>query len=221
MGTSSDPGATVLIVDDHPLVRHGLSALLAHESWVGRVYEASTAGEALELAVTHRPGVAVVDLRLPDYDGVELVRRLRRSAPECLVLVLTMTRDESAVRSCLDAGASGYVLKETAPQAVVHAIRTVSDGGLVLGPQVRARAAAPRPAADLPPPLDRLAPRDVRLLTLLAEGQRNGQIAHALGISEKTVRNRLSGILVLLGVADRVQAALLARDKGLLGPPTT
>jgi two-component system, NarL family, nitrate/nitrite response regulator NarL len=223
MATAEGSTATVLLVDDHPLVRHGLRALLEGEPWVGRVIEAATGQEAAELAVAEQPGVAVVDLGLPDRDGIELVRRLRRTVPGCPVLVLTMTRDEASVRACLDAGAAGYVVKETAPRAVVNAIRTVLDGGLVLGPQVTARsglgAGGDAAAGRLPPPLDRLAPYDIRLLTLLAAGYRNGEIARTMGISEKTVRNRLSGILAQLGVADRVQAVLLARDKGLLGPP--
>jgi DNA-binding NarL/FixJ family response regulator len=206
--------ATVLFVDDHPLVRHGLRVLLDAEPWVGRVVEAGTARQAAQLAVAERPDVAVVDLGLPDEDGLELVRRLRRTVPECPVLVLTMTRSESLVRECLDAGAAGYVLKETAPRAVVTAIRAVLDGGVVLGPEVTVRSTA----APLPAPLDRLVPYDVRLLTLVATGYRNGEIARTMGISEKTVRNRLSGILVQLGVADRVQAVLLARDKGLVPP---
>jgi two-component system nitrate/nitrite response regulator NarL len=165
--------------------------------------------------------VAVVDLGLPDYDGVELVRRLRQAVPHCPILVLTLTRDEASVRRCLDAGANGYVLKETAPDVVVNAVRAVHDGGLVLGPRVTARPLASRGEGALPAPLDRLSARDLRLLVLVAKGQRNAQIARALGISEKTVRNRLTGILDALGVADRLQAALLARDKGLLGPPAS
>jgi DNA-binding NarL/FixJ family response regulator len=157
----------------------------------------------------------VVDLGLPDGDGVELVRRLRRN-PGCPVLVLTMTRDEGVVRACLAAGAGGYLLKDSPPDAVVRAARTVLDGGLVLGPEV-ARAALPRGRPDrLPPPLDRLSPADLRLLTLLAEGRTNPGIAAELGVAEKTVRNRVSVLLGVLAVEDRVQAALLAREKGLL-----
>jgi two-component system, NarL family, nitrate/nitrite response regulator NarL len=224
MATIDGSAATVLVVDDHPLVRHGLRVLLEVESWVGRILEAATAREAEQLAVAERPDVAVVDLSLPDQkgsppeqNGLELVRRLRRTVPDCAVLVLTMTRSESTVRACLDAGACGYLLKDTAPRAVVSAIRAVLDGGLVLGPQVTTEPAGKPPTTRrLPAPLDRLAPYDIRLLTLVASGYRNGEIARTLGISEKTVRNRLSGILAQLGVADRVQAVLLAREGGLV-----
>jgi DNA-binding NarL/FixJ family response regulator len=210
--------ATILLVDDHPLVRRGLAAMLGLEGWVGRVVEAASVREGAAVAVTEAVDVAVVDLGLPDGDGVELVRRLRK-APGCPVLVLTMSRDDGTVRACLAAGARGYVLKDSPPDAVVRAARTVLDGGLVLGPEV-ARAALPagspaRPAR-LPPPLDRLSPTDLRLLGLVARGRTNPRIAAELGVAEKTVRNRVSALLAALGVEDRVQAALLARDKGLL-----
>jgi DNA-binding NarL/FixJ family response regulator len=209
------PPATVLIIDDHPLVRQGLASLLTLESWVDQVIEAATGQEAAELVVTERVQIAVVDLGLPDVDGVELVRRLRRLSPQTAVVVLTMSRDDALVRRCLAAGAGGYVLKESPPAVVVRAIHAVLDGGLVLGPRVTTSAAVAPAGGSLPPPLDRLVPRDLRLLRLLAEGRSNKQIALAMGVSEKTVRNRLSGLLATLGVADRVQAALLAREKGL------
>lgn len=210
------PGVTVLVVDDHPLLRRGLATLLGLEDWVGRVVEAGTVRDGATTGAVEAVDVAVVDLGLPDGSGVELVRRLRR-APGCPVLVLTMTRDDAVVRDCLAAGATGYVLKDSPPDTVVRAARTVLDGGLVLGPQV-ASAALPRdrPSA-LPPPLDRLTPADLRLLTLLARGRTNAEAARELGVAEKTVRNRVALMLGLLGVTDRVQAALLARDHGLLG----
>ncbi|BBH68630.1 DNA-binding response regulator [Actinoplanes sp. OR16] len=212
-------GVTVLIVDDHPLVRRGLAAVLDLEPWVGRSVEASTSAEGERLAIAEQPGVAVIDLGLPDGSGLDLIHRLRRAVPSCAVLVLTMTRDDGLVRGCLAAGASGYVLKDSTPEVVLNALRTVADGGLVLGPRVGGPAAlGPGRPAAMPPPLDRLQPRDLRLLSLVAEGRSNGQIARVMGISEKTVRNRLSGVLTTLGVADRVQAALLAREHGLPPP---
>ena len=208
------PAATVLIVDDHPVVRRGLAAMLGLEDWVARVVEAGSVRDGAAAGATERVDVAVVDLGLPDGDGPARRRRLRR-APGCPVLVLTMTRDEGIVRACLAAGAGGYLLKDSPPDAVVRAVRTVLDGGLVLGPEV-ARAALPttRPAR-LPAPLDRLTPADLRLLAHVADGRTNPRIAAELGVAEKTVRNRVSTLLGVLGVEDRVQAALLAREKGL------
>ena len=181
---------------------------------MARVVEAGSVRDGAAAGATERVDVAVVDLGLPDGDGVELVRRLRR-APGCPVLVLTMTRDEGIVRAWLAAGAGGYLLKDSPPDAVVRAVRMVLDGGLVVGPVV-ARAALPttRPAR-LPAPLDRLTPADLRLLALVADGRTNPRIAAELGVAEKTVRNRVSTLLGVLGVEDRVQAALLAREKGL------
>lgn len=206
-------GATVLLVDDHPLVRRGLAAVLGLEPWVGRVVEAGTVREGAATGAVEGVDVAVVDLGLPDGSGVELVRRLRRS-PGCPVLVLTMTRAEGVVRECLAAGATGYVLKDSPPDAVVRAARTVFDGGLVLGPEVAAALSGARPTA-LPAPLDRLSPGDLRLLELIAHGRTNPEIARETGVAEKTVRNRVALLLGTLGVADRLQAALLAREHGL------
>lgn len=211
----TEPPATVLLVDDHPLVRRGLCALLGLEPWVARVVEAGSVAEGARCGAVEAVDVAVVDLGLPDGNGVDLVRQLRR-APGCPVLVLTMTREEAVVRACLAAGATGYVLKDSHPDLVVRAARTVLDGGLVLGPEVAAAALPGGRPARVPPPLDRLTPTDLRLLTLLAQGRTNGQIAAALGLAEKTVRNRVSIVLDVLGVQDRLQAALLAREKGLL-----
>lgn len=207
-------GATVLLVDDHPLMRRGLAAMLGLEPWVGRVVEAGTVRDGAVTGAVEAADVAVVDLGLPDGSGVELVRRLRRS-PGCPVLVLTMTRAEGVVRECLAAGATGYVLKDSPPDAVVRAARTVFDGGLVLGPEVAAAAMPGSRPAALPAPLDRLSPGDLRLLELIAHGRTNPEIARETGVAEKTVRNRVALLLGVLGVADRLQAALLARELGL------
>lgn len=208
------PPATVLLVDDHPIVRRGLAALLGTEPWVGRVVEAAGVREAQERATVERPDVAVVDLGLPDGDGLTLLPRLRRTVPGCALLVLTMSREEATVRACLAAGAGGYVLKDTDPGAIVRSVRAVLDGDLVLGAEVTRALHAPGPAA-LPPPLDRLTPTEVRILGMVARGMSNPAVAARLGVAEKTVRNRLSAILGSIGAADRVQAALIARDAGL------
>lgn len=216
MGQPASPPVTVLLVDDHPLIRRGLSALLGLESWVGRVVEAATIHDGAREAVVWGVDVAVVDLGLPDGNGVDLVRRLRR-APGCPVLVLSMNRDDAAVRECLAAGATGYVLKDSPPDAVVRAVRGVLDGDLVLGAKVAAAALPTSRRTALPAPLNRLTPTDLRLLILVAQGRTNAEVADEMGMAEKTVRNRFSGVLRVLGVADRVQAVLLARKHGLHG----
>ena len=220
-GAGGGPGATpvpmtVLIVDDHPVVRHGLAALLANEAWAGRVVEASGVVEAARLAIIERPRLAVVDLQLPDGTGLALIPRLRTSVPGCEIVVLTLTTEESAVDACLSAGARGYLRKDSPPQALLLAFRTVAEGGTVLGPGVRPHALGTGSTGGVPAPLDRLSPRDLTVVRLLGEGRSNSEIARQINVSEKTVRNRLSMIYSVLGVADRVQAALLVREKGLL-----
>lgn len=213
-------GRTVLVVDDHPVMRHGLVALLAAEEWAGRVVEAGGEVEGARLAVLERPSLAIVDLGLPDGSGVGLIARIRQSVPECSIVVLTMTADDAAVETCLDAGARGYLRKDTPPPALIHALRVVAEGGTVLGPGIGPGTLGRGTTGDLAPPLDRLSPRDLVVVRLLGEGRGNAEIARRLQVSEKTVRNRLSTIYSVLGVADRVQAALLAREKGLVDGPT-
>jgi len=216
-GAAANPApVTVLIVDDHPVVRHGLAALLANEVWAGRTVDASGVVEAARLAIIERPRLAIVDLQLPDGTGLALIPRLRTTVPDCAIVVLTLTTDESAVDACLSAGARGYLRKDTAPQALLLALRTVAEGGTVLGPGVGAGVLGPGPTGGAPAPLNRLSPRDLTVVRLLGEGRSNSEIARQINVSEKTVRNRLSMIYSVLGVADRVQAALLAREKGLL-----
>lgn len=208
----------VLVVDDHPVVRRGVAALLCSETWVGDVLEADTVALAEELAAEHPVRLAVVDVGLPDGDGVDLTRRLKAAHPEMAVLVLTMTAEPDLARAVLSAGGSGFLVKETDPEVLLGAIRTVRDGGLVVGPHLPdARQVLAKPLGDVPRPFDRLSPRELQLVRLVAAGVGNAQIARRLSIADKTVRNQLSNVLVKLGAADRVQLALLARDHGLLG----
>lgn len=206
--------ALVLLVDDHPVVRRGLAAMLNGEPWVSRLIEAGSVADALKAAVLEKPDAAIVDLGLPDGDGVSLIRRLRHAVPGCVVLVLTMTQDDATVQACLAAGATGYLLKESAPDALLPALRTVLDGGLVLGPRV-ATAALSGTRQSVPSPFDLLSPRELQHVGLLAAGLSGAQIADALNVTEKTVRNQMAAILAKLGIADRVRVALLARDAGL------
>jgi two-component system nitrate/nitrite response regulator NarL len=213
-------GVTVLMVDDHPVLRHGLAALLAAEDWAGRVVEAGGAVEGARLAILERPRLAIVDLGLPDGSGIGLITRIRQAVPDCAIVVLTMTTEDAAVEASLSAGARGYLLKDTPPHALVLALRTAAEGGTVLGPGIGAGAFGRGTKAEISAPLNRLSPRDLTVLRLLGEGRGNSEIARQINVSEKTVRNRLSTIYSVLGVADRVQAALLAREKGLVDART-
>jgi DNA-binding NarL/FixJ family response regulator len=164
--------------------------------------------------------VVAMDVALPDGDGIEATRRILRARPEVLVLVLTMADDEDVVARAIEAGARGYLLKDTDPETVIDALRTVANGGVVLGPRIGPAAimavtSRARQPARLPPPLDQLTPREYEILSLLAAGQSNARIARHLSLSEKTVRNQLSNVFSKLNVADRVQAALLARRMGV------
>jgi DNA-binding NarL/FixJ family response regulator len=207
----------VLVVDDHPVVRRGLRAMLESEPWVATVSEAATVAEAVREAEVRPVHVIAMDVRLPDGDGVEAVRRILRATPDTRVLILTMDDDEGVVERALHAGAHGYLLKDTDPETVVDSLRTVAAGGLVLGPRTAgALLTGLRQApARVPAPFDGLTGREREVVGRLTAGDSNAQIARRLGLSEKTVRNQLSAIFAKLGVTDRVRVALLARDVGL------
>ncbi|MFF0717491.1 response regulator [Micromonospora sp. NPDC003816] len=207
----------VLIVDDHPVVRRGLRIMLEGEGWVSAVLEAATCAEAIRLVMTEPVDVVAMDIGLPDGDGVEATRRIVRDRPATAVLMLTMADDDEVVSRSLHAGARGYLLKDTDPDVIVDALRTVAGGGLVLGPRVGPRVLADlqRRPVELPAPFNQLTPRERDILRYLSAGETNARIARRVGLSEKTVRNQLSAVFAKLGVSDRVQAALLARDVGL------
>ena len=205
--------ARVLLVDDHPLFRRGLAALLGVQDWVRDVVEAGDVSGGLAAAAAHRPDVVVLDVGLPDASGIDAVAPLRRTLPGVAVLVLTMHEEDAAVRRALDAGAAGYVLKQSEPDVVVAAVRAVVLGGQVLGPGVSRPQVV---AAGVPPPFDLLTPRQLAVARAVAAGRSTPRVGHELGISDKTVRNVLSSVLAVVGVQDRVTLALLARDRGLL-----
>jgi len=196
--------------------------MLEGESWVDEVLEAATVAEAVRVAVTRDVQVVAMDVALPDGDGVEATRRILRARPDAKVLMLTMSDDEDVVARSLRAGARGYMLKDTDPDIVLDALRTVARGGIVLGPKIGPSVlhSLRRAPAELPAPLDQLTTRERDILDHLSRGESNTVIARNLGVSEKTVRNQVSTVFTKLGVADRVQAALLARDAGLGHLPT-
>jgi DNA-binding NarL/FixJ family response regulator len=208
----------VLTADDHPTFRAGLRAVLAAAPDLELVGEAGTGREALALTAQLRPDVVVMDVQMPDLDGIETTRRLVTTAPAARVLIVTMFEDDATVFRAMRAGARGYVLKGASFDELLRAIRAVGHGEALFGPGVAERlldwfAAAPPPVE--PDAFPELSPREREVLELLTHGRRNQEIAAALFLSPKTVRNLVSSILAKLQVSDRAQAALRARDAGL------
>jgi DNA-binding NarL/FixJ family response regulator len=198
---------TVLVVDDHPLFRDGLTGLLGTVADV-TVLDAVGDGEAaVARAAALGPDVVLMDLNLPGMPGIEAIRRILANDPQTAVLVLTMVDDDGAVSSALRMGARGYVLKGAAQEEVLAALRTVAAGGAVFGAAAAARAlVGPRPGVR-----DILTPRESQVLALIADGRSNPDIARELGVSLKTVQNHVSQVLAKMQVQDRTQAALRAR----------
>jgi DNA-binding NarL/FixJ family response regulator len=206
----------VLIVDDHPVVRDGLRALLDSVGDAEVVAEAANGTAAIREARTHRPDVVIMDLNLPDLDGVEATRRIRQLVPDTAVLVLSMLEDDESVFAAMRAGARGYLLKGASQGDIERAIQTVAGGGAFLGSQVARRVlgllAAP---GREDPPFPQLTGREREVLDLIAAGLPNRQIATRLDISAKTVSNHISSIFAKLHLSDRAAAIVQARDAGL------
>jgi NarL family two-component system response regulator LiaR len=204
----------LLIVDDHAVVRQGLRGFLRLQEGVEVVGEAASAAEAVEIAGNVSPDVVLLDLVMPDGNGISVLRRLIDVAPGVRVLVLTSFADDAQIFAAMAAGASGYLLKDIDPQALADAIRDVHAGRPALHPSVAARlmrqGATPRVAHD------DLTARERDVLRLMVEGLANKQIAQRLGIGEKTIKTHVSRVLAKLGVADRTQAAVLAIREGLV-----
>lgn len=202
----------VVIVDDHPVFALGLARLLEEEPWCHVVGTAGDGAAAIDLVIRSRPDVAVVDLRLPDCNGVDLTRRLREALPALKVGILTMHADEEAVTRGMGAGANGYVLKDAPPEDVVDAIRQIAHGGIVISPGA---ADALRARFGTQAEIVGLTERDTELLRLVSSGLDNTRIAQRLYISPKTVRNRLSELYAKLGVRSRAEAVAYARDAAI------
>jgi DNA-binding NarL/FixJ family response regulator len=199
----------VLIVDDHAVVRRGLEQLIESAPDLECVGAASDGGEAVRLAEEHEPDVVLMDLSMPVLDGIEATRRIVAARPGVHVVVLTSFDDQRRILDALGAGATGYLLKDAEPDEVLTAIRTAVGGGSPLDPRAaRVLLDARRDAA----PARSLSPREEEVLRLLATGLANKQIARRLGITERTVKAHLTSVFQQLGVSDRTQAALWARE---------
>lgn len=207
-----DEPIQVFLLDDHEVVRRGVRDLLNDEADIDVVGEAGTAAQALVRVPALRPQVAVLDVRLPDGDGVTVCRELRSRMPELACLMLTSFDDEEALLDSIMAGASGYVLKQIKGSDLVSAVRTVAAGQSLLDPSATARLMArlrqgPEPEPDA---LPGLTDREREILALIGEGLTNRQIGQRLYLAEKTVKNHISRLLAKLGVERRIQAAVIA-----------
>lgn len=208
----------VLIADDHQLFRDGLRGLLQDAPDVEVVAEATTGAEAFELTVEHEPDLILMDLKMPDVNGIEAARQIKEKVPGASVLMLTMFDDDASIFAAMRAGARGYVLKGVKRDEMLRAVRAAAGGEAIFSPGIAtrmmeyfARMRPVRPEDAFP----ELTPREREVLALLAQDYSNQEIAEELVISSKTVRNHVSHVLQKLQAADRVEAAARARDAGM------
>jgi NarL family two-component system response regulator LiaR len=206
----------LLIADDHLVVRRGIRALLDTEPGIDVVAEASTGAAAVAAAARHHPDVILMDLMMPEMDGIEAIRQIKADQPDAHILVLTSFATDDKIFPALKAGALGYLLKDAGPDELMLAIRQVHRGEASLHPTIARQVLQElsRPAAA-PPSLEPLSERELEVLRALALGQSNHEIADQLSIGEATVRSHVSNILSKLHLASRTQAALYALRKGI------
>jgi DNA-binding NarL/FixJ family response regulator len=215
--TSETGPVRVFLLDDHEVVRRGIKDLLEVEGEFEVVGEASTAAEALARVPALKPQVAVLDVRLPDGDGVTVCRDLRSRMPELSCLMLTSFADDEALFDAIMAGASGYLLKQVSGTDLVGAVRTVAAGGSLLDPKLTAAVMTRLRTGDRKDPLASLTAQERRILVFIGDGLTNRQIGERMFLAEKTVKNYVSSLMSKLGVERRVQAAVLVSE--LRNPP--
>ena len=213
----------VLIVDDDDLMRAGLRGVLSSDAAIELVGEANDGREAAYRVRLLRPDVVLMDVRMPDLDGVSATREVLAAFPEVKVVILTTFEQDDYIFGALSAGASGFLLKRTRPEELIAAIHTIAAGDSLLSPSVTSRvvermAAQPPPDAARDARLDELTPRETEVLELVARGLSNSEIAAELVIEESTVKTHLKRVLAKLGARDRVQAVIFAYETGLTGP---
>ncbi len=209
---------TVLIVDDHKIVRQGVRAFMDTQPDIIVVGEAESGEEAVRLATEHAPDVVLMDLVMPEMDGVEATRQVKQTSPRTQVIVLTSYHQDEHIFPAIRAGALSYLLKDVGPAELADAVRKAARGEAVLHPQVAARVVQELHGVrqDTPNPFTELSDRELDVLRLIADGLSNAQIAERLIISEKTVKSHVSNILNKLHLADRTQAAVYAWREGVV-----
>ena len=214
----------VLIVDDDALMRAGLRSIFESAEGIEVVGEAGDGREAIYLCKYRRPDLVLMDVRMPDLDGIAATRELLAVHPELRVMVLTTFEQDDYIFGALAAGASGFLLKRTPPEELLAAVRTVAAGDSLLSPSVTSRVIARMAGAPAPDPererrIEELTPREREVLVLIARGRSNGEIAADLVIEESTVKTHVKRVLRKLGARDRVQAVIFAYEAGLANGP--
>lgn len=206
--------STVFLVDDHEIVRQGLAAAIDSQEGLRVIGEASNVADAVQRIAATEPDVAVLDVRLPDGNGIDLCRHIRQAHPAVNCLILTAYDDDDAMFAAVVAGASGYLLKSARAAELIDAIRTVASGGRLLHAQAeRAAMQRMRDAREEDPRFGSLGLRERQILALIADGLTNRQIGEQLGLAEKTVKNYVSGLLSKLGLDHRTQAAVFEVER--------
>lgn len=211
--TTTHPAATdtirVLCVDDHPLVRKGIASILGNEPDMKLVAEAGNGQDAVAMFKAHEPDVTLMDLRMPDLDGIEATKRIRAESPDAKIIALTSFDGDQEIYRALEAGVRGYLLKEMVHTEVVRAIRLVHSGKRLMPPEVTERLTEYFPKAAL-------TPREVEVLTLVANGLANKEIAAKLGTADGTVKIHVQNILSKLNASDRTHAVTIGIQRGII-----
>ena len=208
----------VLIADDHAIVRAGLRALIHAEPEFELVGEASGGYEAIDLVEKNKPDVLVLDLSMPDMDGIAVTRSLKTSHPGLHILILTLHEDEALLRETINAGAEGYILKRAAESELILAIQTILRGDLYVDPSLLRAVLVDKKPSDLksPPETETLTPREIEILKLIVEGYTNRQVGEQLNISIRTAESHRANLSNKLGLHSRVELVRYAREHGLI-----
>lgn len=222
MTQRGDPRIRVLVVDDHDLFRAGLASYLGTQPDIEVVGQASGGRLGVKLAAELKPDVVLMDVRMPDLDGPQATRQILERRPETRVVVLTVVSEDADVAAAMEAGACGFLAKDTAIDGIVVAVRAAAEGAAWLSPRAAEvvlgrlkRSGNVQPAPELEP-IEELSARELEVLRLVAQGMENAEIAAALHISPRTAKNHVSNILAKLGLPSRVQAAIHAVRSGLV-----